>query len=252
LNYSGRTYIGWQWKANGTAVSNTAGSITSQVSANTTAGFSVVTYTGTGSAGTVGHGLGVAPSMVIVKSRSSGTLNWPVYHVTQGNNKGCFLNLTNAVNNQPNLWNSTTPTSSVFSLGTDTESNTNTATYVAYCFAAIAGYSAFGSFVGNGSADGPFVYLGFRPKFVLVKRTDSANWWLVWDSSRNTYNSSGNYLQAESSSSENNSGANVYNWVDALSNGFKIRDPLPAWNASGGTYIYAAFCESPFQNALAR
>lgn len=251
------TYVGWQWKAGGTAVTNTAGSITSSVSANTTSGFAVVTYTGTGSAATVGHGLGVAPSMIIVKSRTniSPYGGWPVYHVTQGNNKGCFLNTTAAVNNQPNLWNSTTPTSSVFSIGTDQETNYNTVNYVAYCFAAIPGYSAFGSYTGNGSTDGPFIYCGFRPRFVLIKNASSAYSWMLYDTSRNPYNVTDLYLNPNSSSAEG-SGITYPAAIDILSNGFKTRNYDatygPNINASGSTYIYAAFAENPFTNALAR
>ena len=246
---SSYNFVAWAWKANaGSTVSNTAGSITSTVSANTTAGFSIVTYTGTGATGTVGHGLGVAPSMIIVKRRST-TGNWPVYHISVGNNQGCFLNLTNAVNSQPNLWNSTTPTSSVFTVGTDTETNQSTQTLVAYCFAQIAGYSAFGSYTGNGSTDGPFVYLGFRPKFVMIKRTDSSTNgdWRMMDSTRDTYNVSQYTLYANLSLAEDTVAIQ-----DFLSNGFKLRTTTNGYNGSGSTYIYMAFAEFPQKFSLAR
>jgi len=248
LNYSGRTYIGWQWKANGTAVSNTAGSITSQVSANTTAGFSVVTYTGTGANATVGHGLGVAPSFIITKNRAFATY-WLAYHVSLGNTQYICPNATDAVATSAGAWNNTSPTSTVFSLGSTNPSNYNGNTQVAYCFAAISGYSAFGSYTGNGSTDGPFVFTNFRPRWIMIKRTDtSGNVWVTYDSSRNTYNITGNELYPNLPDAEFASSTGL----DILSNGFKIRSTSGGLNASGGTYIYACFAENPFQNALAR
>jgi Tfp pilus assembly protein FimT len=249
------TYVAWQWKAGGTAVSNTAGSITSSVSANPTAGFSVVTYTGTGSNATVGHGLGVAPSMVIVKKRSAAGDQWYVYHASNlspssnaGNNR-VFLNLTAASNQDIAAWNNTNPTSSVFSIGTSTEVNGSGATFVAYCFAPVAGYSAFGSYTGNGSADGPFVYCGFRPRYILIKCTSAAGTdWFIEDSSRETYNPTGNTLQANTASVE---GANSPT-LDILSNGFKLRCTYSSYNTNGGTYIYYAVAENPFKYANAR
>jgi len=246
-NNSGYTYVGWQWKAGGTGVTNTSGSITSTVSANTTAGFSVVTYTGTGANATVGHGLGVAPSMVIVKQRS-GVNAWPVYHssLVSATNY-VLLNQTDASNPAATVWNSTAPTSSVFSIGTAVGVNTSGQTYVAYCFAAVKGYSAFGSYTGNGSADGAFVYTGFRPRWVMFKRTDITSNWLIIDSSRGTYNSDQNRLFPNLSSAEDTSEN-----FDLLSNGFKLRDSTGTFNASGGTYIYAAFAENPFNSSRAR
>lgn len=248
-NNSGATYVGWQWKGGGTAVSNTAGSITSSVSANTTAGFSVVTYTGTGANATVGHGLGVAPSMVIIFERSPGGDDHIVYHSGLTSNQYAIRLNTTAAQTGPfaNYWNSTSPTSTVFSVGTSGESNQSTATYVAYCFSAITGYSAFGSYTGNGSTDGPFIYLGFRPRFVLWKRSDSTGSWYIQDTSRNPYNQATlslypNLADAETSGDD----------MDYLSNGFKVRDTFAYINASGGTYIYAAFAENPFTIARAR
>ena len=242
-------YAYWLWKAGGTAVSNTAGSITSSVSANTTAGFSVVTYTGTGANATVGHGLGVAPSMVIVKSRSV-VENWPVYHASMNASPATgrlILDGTAAFTSSPTTWNNTAPTSTVFSIGTASAPNTNASTNVAYCFAPVAGYSAFGSYTGNGSADGPFVYLGFRPRWILYKRTDSTSDWVLWDTSRSPVNAMDLELYPDLSASE---GSGLP--IDALSNGFKIRHSLSVYNASGGTYIYACFAENPFKYANAR
>jgi hypothetical protein len=246
LNTSSATYVGWNWKANGAGSSNTAGSITSTVSASTTAGFSIVTYTGTGANATVGHGLGVAPSMYIVKRRNAGGDNWAVYHVSTGNTQ--FLRLdTNNVAQTFNLWQNTTPTSSVFYLTSDVGVNGSGSTFVAYCFAQVAGYSAFGSYTGNGSSNGTFVYTGFRPKFVLTKSTVVAHDWNIWDSSRSPYNAAGLLLQPNISGAEQS----PYN-VDLLSNGFKFYDSNATWNGSGETYIYMAFAENPFKYANAR
>jgi hypothetical protein len=248
-NASGGTYVSWQWKANGTAASNTAGSITSQVSANTTAGFSVVTYTGNGSSGaTVGHGLGVAINMVIIKNRAS-TYNWRVGHSSLPS-WSYFLQLdgTNAQTSNNVIFNGVTPTSTVFTLGNDVSVNASGQSHVAYCFAAIPGYSAFGSYTGNGSTDGPFIYTGFRPRWVLMKvASGGTDNWFLFDTSRDTYNVAGNYLCPSNSAAEG-----FYATLDFLSNGFKIRQSGTGINGSGYTYIYAAFCESPFTNALAR
>jgi hypothetical protein len=246
--FTNRTYVAWQWKAGDTAVTNTSGSITSQVSANQTAGFSVVTYTGTGANATVGHGLGVAPKMVIVKNRTGAARQWCVYHagIANSQNGGVYLNLTNAWNSDSTLFNNTAPTSSVFSVGTYLAANTET--LVAYCFSEVAGYSKFGSYTGNGSTDGPFVYLGFRPRWVMIKRTDSTENWRIWDTSRDAQTQpAGVELYANL---VNNEGLTTN--FDYLSNGFKLRAGVAGINASGGTYIFAAFAEVPFRYALGR
>ena len=253
INSNGATYVAWQWDAGDTTVTNTSGSISAQVRANPTAGFSVVTYTGTGANATVGHGLGVAPRMIIVKSRSLAGQNWHTYHAaidaTSPANFIVVLNGTVAKTTSAASWNNTAPTSSVFSVGTDTSVNNSTSTYVAYCFSEVAGYSKFGNYTGNGSTDGPFVFTGFRPKFVLIKRTDSTGNWFIWDTSRNTFNAVNNQIYPDGSSAEA-----VQDGLDFLSNGFKIRfsSTFADRNASGGTYIYMAFAENPFKNSLAR
>jgi hypothetical protein len=248
INTSSETYVGWQWQAGqGTTSSNTNGSITSTVSVNATAGFSIVTYTGNSTAGaTVGHGLGVAPAMIITKTRSTALGNWGVYHASLGATKGLNLNNTIAAATLIQFWNNTAPTSSVFSVGTSNDVN-GASTYVAYCWAEIAGFSKFGSYTGNGSTDGPFVYTGFRPKYVMIKRTDTTSNWVVMDTSRGTYNASYPYLDPDLSDAEGGPIA-----MDFLSNGFKLRLTSAAWNASGGTYIFMAFAENPFKNANAR
>jgi hypothetical protein len=248
---SGATYVAWCWKAsNAAGVTNTAGTITSTVSANTTAGFSVVTWTGTGSTGTVGHGLSSAPFFIIAKRRNAST-NWQVYHKSLTASNQVCLNLTNA-SFSTTTWNSTEPTSSVFSID-NVELGANGATMVAYCFAAVAGYSAFGSYTGNGSADGPFVYLGFRPRFVMVKEaTVSARDWIILDSARNTYNVADLQLMPNKSDAEATTVLSSTAYLDFVSNGFKVRNASVRNNENTATYIYAAFAESPFQFANAR
>lgn len=248
-NANGYTYVGWQWKGGGTPVSNTAGSITSSVSANPTAGFSVVTWTGTGSNATIGHGLGVTPAMIILKPRNSAD-NWPVWHSIFAVNEYVYLNLTNAKASYSLFMNSTLPTSTVISLGTWANVNTASQTMVAYCFAPVAGYSAFGSYTGNGSADGPFVYLGFRPRFIMRKKTSGVARWIVEDSAREPSNVANTALYPNYSTAEE---VSTVNWgIDFLSNGFKIRSTDTDSNASGDTYIYMAFAEVPFAFANAR
>jgi hypothetical protein len=252
MNTSAATYVAWQWKAGTTSSSNTNGSITSTVSVGATQGFSVVTYTGTGSTATVGHGLGVAPNMVMVKSRSNNTGDgFVIYHKSLPS-ADYWLDLsTTGAQSGPSsaVWNGTAPTSTVFSIKTASGTNTNTYTYVAYCFSAVAGYSAFGSYTGNGSTDGTFVYTGFRPRFVMIKRTDSSPYnWVIGDTSRNTYNVATAQLSANLSDAENTS----YMAIDFVSNGFKLRTTDGAYNASGGTYVYACWAENPFKFANAR
>jgi hypothetical protein len=251
LNNSGSSFVAWQWKAGGTAVSNTAGTITSSVSANTTAGFSVVTYTGTGANATVGHGLGVAPSMVIVKNRLQ-AYNWTVYHIGLGGATNILnLNSTSASVASAVQFNGTNPTLSVFSVGAggvaNNNTNTTSDTFVAYCWAPVAGYSAFGSYTGNSSADGPFIYTGFRPRWLMIKNITVAGQWMIWDSSRDTYNPEAARLDAQDSAAEVSVSIG-----DFVSNGIKIRQTGTSYNATGSTYIYAAFAENPLKFSNAR
>jgi hypothetical protein len=257
MNTSSATYVAWQWKGGGTAVSNTNGSITSSVSANTTSGCSVVTYTGNGTNGaTVGHGLGVAPNMVMVKLRgtSLNSGNWVVYHSNLTANNNLILNTTLAQNPISNYYgggiSAVSSTTFTATQGSATLGNVNVSslTYVAYCFAAIKGFSAFGSYTGNGSTDSPFVYLGFRPRFILIKGSSVVTDWNLWDSSRLGYNVTNLFLCADLSNAE----TSFLSDVDFLSNGFKLRTSWTSLNQSGATYIYAAFAENPFQNSLAR
>jgi len=245
-NGSGNALVGWQWQAGqGSTSSNTNGSITSTVSVNTTAGFSIATFTSTGAAATVGHGLGVAPKMIIVKARNNAS-GWAVYHASVGNTGALRLDTTAATSTTIDWWRDTSPTSSVFSIGANFP---NAYTSVAYCWAEIAGFSKFGSYTGNGSADGPFVYLGFRPKFVLLYNTAGGDFWYILDSARDTYNATGLYLYPNSSNAEGDLRSTYPQ--DFLSNGFKVRNAsFP--NANGTNIIYAAFAENPFKNSNAR
>ena len=246
VNKSGQSYVAWTWKGANSTASNTSGSITSTVSANTTAGISVVTYTAqTSGSGTIGHGLGVAPVMIINKPRT-GTIDWTVYHISMGNAAYLRLNTTAAaVTGSAIVWNSTSPTSTVFSQGS---AFANLGTMVAYCFSEVAGFSKFGSYTGNNSADGPFIYCGFRPRFIMFKRTDSTGNWYVLDTARGTYNINTPYIYPNRSDAE---GAAAL--FDFVSNGFKVRSNASAdWNASGGTYVFAAFAEAPFNYSRAR
>ena len=241
MNTNAATYVAWQWNAGGSTVTNTSGSISAQVRANATAGCSVVTWTGAGSAGTIGHGLGVTPSMIIIKNRS-GTQFWFVNHTSISATQNLYLNATDGTQSDGVFTSRGTTT---FGVGAGVAaSSTN---YVAYCFAAVAGYSAFGSYTGNGSTDGPFVYLGFRPRYVMTKRTDTTSNWYIQDTSRSSYNLQKATLFAESSAAEAADGG-----LDFLSNGFKLRNTDSSENASGGTYIYACFAENPLKFANAR
>jgi hypothetical protein len=255
VNTNSATYVSWNWKAGGNGVTNTAGSITSTVSANTTAGFSIVTYTGNGTSGaTVGHGCQVngvatAPRMMIFKQRS-GTTSWPVYHASLTSaNYALFLNL-NIAEDGPNAayFNNTAPSSTLFTLGNLAGINGSGNTIVAYCFAPVAGYSAFGSYTGNGSSDGPFVYTGFRPALVLVKAYSTAGYdWYLMDDKRPGYNVISNRLLPNLSNAEITSGDPQ---LDIVSNGFKLRTGNS--NASSVSYIYMALAANPFKFSNAR
>ena len=251
VNGNGNGIVAWAWNAGGTTdPSNTAGSITSQVRANVSAGFSVVTYTGPGpSNSTVGHGLGVAPELIITKNRDR-SVYWIVYTKVTGKDAFLRLNITAASTASSNIWGTAAPTSAVFGgVGTDA-SNGFTAgeKIVSYCFAPVVGYSNGFSYTGNGSADGPYIHLGFRTRFLILKRTDaSGDDWLMVDTARNPYNLSRTYLYANLSSAEM-----VYNLFDITANGIKLRDNYQGWNASGGTYVGFAWAEAPFAYSRAR
>jgi hypothetical protein len=246
FNKTSQNYVAWQWKANGgTTSSNTDGGTTSTVQANTDAGFSIVTWTGTGSATTLGHGLGVAPSMILVKNRTT-AVDWAIYH-TGLTDAGYVIALNNddgQVDSGTNRWNHTDPTSSVFSVGSGQQTNQNTNNMVAYCFAEKQGYSKIGKYIGNGNADGAFVYTGFKPAFILFKQISAnGNGWFLIDNKRDPDNGSQEkYLRADESGAE----GTASKILDMYSNGFKLRNADSAINGAGHTYIYMAFAENPF------
>ena len=233
-------YVGWSWKAgNSSGSSNSDGDITSTVSANTTAGFSIVKWTGSGANATIGHGLGAVPKMYIVKNVSA-TNDWNVYHHKTGNEYRLFLNTTAASEDNASAWNDTSPTSSVFSVGTNTNVNQSGSTMIAYVFTEKKGYSKFGSYTGNGNANGAFIYTGFKPAFLIVKRSSDVEDWKMFDNKRPGYNLTNLRLKPNGNESEASSGG-----FDFTSNGFKARSTDAAENASGSTYIYMAFAEAP-------
>ena len=250
-NASGGTYVAWQWKANaGTTSSNTDGTITSTVQANQDAGFSIVTWTGntTGSSQTIGHGLGAAPKTIIVKDRDS-TSVWASYHEPLGTGKYLQLHSNAAEGSISNYWSSTAPSSTVFGVigdngGVGYANNVRDNDMIAYCFAEKQGYSKFGSYIGNGNADGPFVYTGFKPAFIMRKRTDGSGNWGILDYKRDPTNLADQYLSADANSAESNY-LDIFS-IDILSNGFKFRTNRYESNQSGSTYIYMAFAENPF------
>jgi hypothetical protein len=257
VNYSSggttNTYVSWNWKAGGSASSNSNGSITSNVSANTDAGFSIGTYTGNATAGaTIGHGLGAIPEVVIAKRRDNAR-DWSVYHhnlTSTPTNAYTLLNSTAGTGLGATAWNNGTFTTDVFTIGSHELVNHSGDSYVFYAFKGIEGFSKFGSYIGNNSTNGPFSFTGFRPAWLMLKRTDSAASWLIYDNKRDTFNQMQYPLFADLANVEYTS--NLLH-VDFLSNGFKIRNATYGeTNASGGTYIYLAFAEAPFKFANAR
>ena len=240
VNANGTNFSSWNWKAgNSAGSSNSDGSITSTVSVNTTSGFSIVKYTGTGSNATVGHSLGTAPAFYVVKGINK-VHDWRIFHQSLGATKSMELNENNAANTASGNWNDTAPTNSVFSLGNFSAVNESGKNYIAYCFAEKTGYSKFGSYTGNNSTDGPFIYTGFKPAWVMWKKTDTEDWG-VSDNKRDTFNVMQNKLRPNSNSQESTSNSHM----DFVSNGFKWRSTSGEFNASGATYLYHAFAEEP-------
>ena len=243
-NTNAKNYVAYQWKANGgTTSSNSSGSITSTVQANTTAGFSIVSYTGNGTAGaTIGHGLGVAPSWIIVKQKDA-TRDWNVFHhknTSEPETDFLVLNSTDATADATNRWNDTMPSSSVITIGDTSRVNESSGSYIMYVFAEKQGYSKFGSYKGNSNADGTFVYLGFKPAWLMVKRTSNTGTWLIWNNASDTYNMTSQALKANT----NNAQTSGYWNIDFLSNGFKLRAIDNELNG-GATFVYAAFAAEP-------
>jgi hypothetical protein len=230
VNTSGTQYVGWAWDE------------------STQAGLDVVSYTGNGANRTIAHNLGVAPKMVIVKARTTAGADqgWPVFHTSIANTTYLQLNSTSATATGADYWNSTSPTSSVFSVGTNAAVNTSADTYIAYCFAEVDGFSKIGSYAGNALADGTFVYCGFLPSFILIKSSTAIDAWLIYDNKRNTFNVASTNLVPNTTAADA-----TISGIDFVSNGFKLRTITTTPNAAQ-TYIFAAFAESPFKYARAR
>ena len=254
INESGQgtnNMVSWSWKANGgTTASNSSGSITSTVQANTAAGISIVKYDGTGSNATVGHGLGVAPAAIIVKNYTrTAAQSWIVAHTRHpsGFNDASFLDLQNAKDTDSGYWQNTSPTSTVFSIGTNAKCNGNGDIHIAYCFAQKQGFSKFSSYIGNGCTDGQFIYLGFKPAWVMIKNVEQSKNWYIFDNKRLGYNPNKQIgIQANDTTAEVN-GSSEY--IDLLSNGFKLRENFSHTNSDGFRYIYFAFADSPFTSS---
>jgi hypothetical protein len=251
-NGTGTTYASWNWKANGAGSANAVGDIASTVSVNTTSGFSIVKFTGDSTAGqTVGHGLGVVPKLIIVKNTAV-VEGWSTYHASIGNTGALRLDTTSAEITDAKFWNDTSPTSSLFTVGNGTEVNGSGNVMIAYCFSEIAGYSKFGIYTGNGSStgDGSFINTGFKPAFIMVKRTNGTKNWHIFDTTRSTSNLTKADLKPNLNVAEDTSN----DWLDILSNGFKWRiasgdADYADVNGDGDTYVYAAFAEAPFVNS---
>ena len=245
INIANKTMVAWQWKANGgstTSFSASGAQLAGTRQSNTTAGFSIITYTGDGNNNaTIPHGLDSAPQWVIIKERANAT-NWYVGHNSTFTTGEIFLNLTNALAGAFGPFNKTAPTSTNIVLGTDGNVNGNNDTYVCYAFSEVQGYSKFGSYVGNGNADGMFVYTGFKPAWIMIKKTNNTSQWVIHDTTRQEYNMNTKFLQANQTATESTSSAAD---LDILSNGFKLRSSDDAQNGSGDTYIYMAFAEHP-------
>ena len=245
VNKSSENYVAWNWLAGGSASSNSNGTETSNVSANTTAGFSIITYSGTTAVDTYGHGLSQKPEMMILRTRAGANRNWVVYHKDVGATKHLHLNSTAAEATDQYMFNNTEPTTSVITLSDEGEVNKSGSTYVGYIFHSVKGYSIFGSYTGNGNADGGFVYTGFKPAFVMIKKSSATQNWVIVDNKRAISNPIGERLNPNLSNAESTDGERI----NFLSNGFKVTTTAELFNGSGGTYIYMAFAESPFTNS---
>ncbi len=241
INRNSENHVSWNWKANGAGSSNGDGSITATVSANTTSGFSIVKYTGTGSNATVGHGLGVAPKIIFFKDTTNGSTNWAVYNKDIGNNYRLTLNANTArQGTSSDYYQNYDPTSSIFYLGSNTRANASSAVTIAYCFADVTGFSKIGKYTGNNNSDGPFVYTGFKPAFVMVKNFDIDINWIILDNKREGYNPQKYALFPNTTNDETGDYL-----MDFTANGFKVRTATSALNGSGDDLVYMAFAEAP-------
>jgi len=247
FNASSGTYVVWCWKANGAGSANSDGNTTTtKTSANTTSGFSIITYDGDGAAATLGHGLSAVPHLIIQKNIDD-TENWQIYHHknTSAPETDYFTFTTNGTGDQASRWNDTAPTSTLITIGSDSSVSGSGESMVIYAWSEKQGFSKFGGYTGNGNADGAFVYTGFRPAFIIAKRGDADGYdWTMMDSKRSPFNEADDWLYPNMTSAEDTNGA-----VDFLSNGFKVRQTHSYWNTSGASYVYIAFAEAPFVNS---
>ena len=241
INGNSDTFASWNWKANGAGSSNTAGDINSTVSVNTTAGFSIVSYTGSGSVATIGHGLGVAPELIIVKRLSGNTEAWPVDSRKAGGI--LYLNETGAKGSYGNSspFPADSPTSTLFYVGSANNANASGAPFIAYCFTSIKGFSKTGTYAGNGNDDGPFIYTGFKPAFIIIKSHIGTDHWIIYDNKRNGINSQNARMYANITSNEDLTAGQI----DLYSNGFRPTSDYSSINYNNGNYIYMAFAEEP-------
>ncbi len=244
VNHDGVTNVAYCWKANGSGSSNTDGNTnTTKTSANTTSGFSIITYDGDGAVATLGHGIGIKPAWIIQKNLDDSE-NWQVQHGAKGATHYGTLNTTNTIDDLASRWNDTEPTTSLITIGTDSSVSQSGESMLMYAWAPVQGFSKFGSFIGNGNADGPFVHLGFKPAMLIIKDTGASVSWGLYDIKRNGFNNENKTLYVNSTSGEDAGG-----YVDLMSNGFKIISSSAWQNRSGGTFIYMAFADSPFVNS---
>jgi len=249
VNGNGDTYVAWQWKANGgstTSFSESGNNPGGDRQANTTAGFSIIDYVGTGGAGTIAHGLGKVPEWIIFKDRSSDGDNWFVYHVSTGNDGGVRLDTTDGDGDDSNRFNDTSPTTSVFTVGASGGVNDDSKSTIAYCWAPIQGYSKFGSYTGTANAKGPFVYTGFKPAWVMIRNTQNGEGWMLHDTTVDDATIPGNTVDQRFQINETQAEVGTTTAFDFLSNGFKVRTDTTSHNGNGHTIIYMAFAESPF------
>jgi hypothetical protein len=253
INTSSNNYVAWQWKANGgTTTTNDAsatgvGTIDSVYQANTTAGFSIVTHTGSGSAGNIAHGLGAVPEWIVTKNRTDSGQSWANYHASVGAEYYLELDTTDAQETASSVWGDTTPSSTTFRVGgANGKNNASSKNYVTYCFTPIQGYSKFGSYTGNGNADGPFIYTGFKPTWLLIKNTTAGEGWFLHDATVDDATATGNPVERRFQVNESQAEVGTTNAFDFVSNGFKLRTDTGSHNNSGDSFIYMAFAESPF------
>ena len=246
INQSSQTFVSWNWKAGGSASNNTDGNKTISLSVNTTAGFSVGTYAGTGQDSTIGHGLGAVPDWLMIKNRSSGSRKWQLWHNgLTGTNKYLAIDRSDAELTDSASWDNTAHSNTVWNTYGSGEANQNGENFVCYAWTSIQGFSKFGSYTGNANANGPFIYTGFKPAWIMTKQINGGSSWIVHDNKRDPINTVTEYFTVE----ENDAAGTLANSYDLCSNGFKVRTSNGDRNSNGDTFAYWAFAESPLVNS---